>query len=98
MEGNMGGNENTGSLGCLDGDYRKEAQFLKSKADNFAHCLIISNLNHMDTFIYHHSMYTPVMTYSSCVMTIDAVTLNKIQSKAVAAILEKLGVNQNFPQ
>jgi hypothetical protein len=52
----------------------------------------------MDTFIFHHSTYTPAMTYSSCVTTRTTDTLNKIQRKEIAAILEKLGMNQNFPR
>ena len=85
---------------CLapDRNYRKEYLYLKSKADNFAHHLIIMNLNCMDTNIVHCSTYTPAMTYLSCVTTIDTTTLNNIQSKTVAAILEKLGVIRNFPQ
>ena len=81
-----------------DGNYKSEAQFLQAKADNFARCLIISNLNKMETFIFHRSTYVPAMTYSSCVITLDTDTLNKIQRKAIAAILEKLGLNRNFPR
>ena len=81
-----------------DGNYKSEAQFLQAKADNFARRLIISNLNKMETFIFHRSTYVPAMTYSSCVITLDTDTLNKIQRKAIAAILEKLGLNRNFPR
>ena len=52
----------------------------------------------MDTFIFHRSTYVPAMTYSSCVTTFDPSTLNRIQQKAIAAILEKLGMNQHFPR
>ena len=80
-----------------DGNYRKEAQFLWTKANTFAAHLLTSNLNRMDTFIFHWSTYTPVMTYSICLMTLSWMQLNKIQSKAISAILDKLGVNHHFP-
>jgi hypothetical protein len=38
------------------------------------------------------------MTYSLLVMTLDLKTLNKIQSRAVQAILNKLGVSKSFPR
>jgi len=81
-----------------DGNYRKEAQFLKTKADTFAARLMTSNLNRMDTFIFHRSTYTPSMTYPICLTTLTRTQLNKIQSKAISAILDKLGINRHFPR
>jgi hypothetical protein len=81
-----------------DGNYKSEYLFLKAKADNFARRLMTSRLSKMDTFIFHRSTYVPAMTYSSCVTTFDPSTLNRIQQKAIAAILEKLGMNQHFPR
>ena len=81
-----------------DGNYRKEAQFLWTKANTFAAHLLTLNLNRMDTFIFHRSTYTPAMTYSICLMTLSRTQLNKIQSKAISAILDKLGVNHHFPR
>ena len=80
-----------------DGNYRKEAQFLWTKANTFTAHLLTSNLNRMDTFMFHWSTYTPAMTYSICLMTLSRTQLNKIQSKAISAILDKLGVNRHFP-
>jgi hypothetical protein len=43
-------------------------------------------------------MYTPSMMFLLWVMTLDTKVLNKIQRKAIQAILNKLGVNKSFPQ
>ena len=74
------------------------SQFLWTKANTFAARLLTSNLNRMDTFIFHLSTHTPAMTYSICLMTLSRTQLNKIQSKAILAILDKLGVNRHFPR
>ena len=42
-----------------DGNYRKEAQFLWTKANTFVACLMTLNLNRIDTFIFHWNTYTP---------------------------------------
>jgi len=81
-----------------DGNYKKEARYLKDKADTFASRLAISILTPMDTFIFHRSTYTPSMTYSLPVTTISRSQLNKIQSRSISAILNKLGVNRHFPR
>jgi hypothetical protein len=51
----------------------------------------------MDAFIFHWSTYVPSMTYSLLVTTLDALQLNKIQSRSIPAILNKLGANKHFP-
>jgi hypothetical protein len=66
-------------------------------ANNYAAHLIISNLTEMDKFIFHQSTYIPSMTYSLPVTTLDTLQLNKIQSRSVPAILNKLRVNKHFP-
>ena len=81
-----------------DGNFHKEAEFLRNKANNFAARLIASNLTDMDTFIFHQSTYVPSMTYSLPVITLDPWQLNKIQSRSIPAILNKLGVNKHFPR
>jgi hypothetical protein len=80
-----------------DGNYRKEAGFLQNKANTYASRLITSNLTEMDTFIFHQSTYTPSMTYSIALTALTVTQLNKIQRRAIQAILNKLGINQNFP-
>jgi hypothetical protein len=74
-----------------------EAEFLHNKANNYAAHLITSNLTKMDTFIFYRSTYIPSMTYSLPVITRDTLQFNKIQSRSVPAILNKLGVNKHFP-
>jgi len=89
------------TLGVLvtpDGNYWKEAHFLKEKADNYARRLLQSCLSKMDTYIFHCSTYTPSMTYSIGVTTLDKDKWNKIQQKSIPVILTKLGLNKNFPQ
>jgi hypothetical protein len=81
-----------------DGNYRKEAKFLKSKADRFATRLRVSVLREMDTFIFHRSTYTPSMTYSLPVTTLDQKQLKLIQNRSIPAILNGLGMNKNFPR
>jgi hypothetical protein len=49
---------------ALDGNYRKEDEFLLSKANQYAVGLSTSHLSEMDTFIFHRSTYIPLMTYS----------------------------------
>jgi hypothetical protein len=51
----------------------------------------------MDTFIFHRSTYTPSITYSLPVTMIDVKTLNRIQQRAIQAILHKLRVSKAFP-
>jgi hypothetical protein len=51
----------------------------------------------MDMFIFHQSTYVPLMTYSLPVMMFAMKFLNKIQWRAVQAILNKLGVSNSFP-
>jgi hypothetical protein len=62
-----------------DGNYQKEAAFLLDKANQYPVRLSTSRLSEMDTFIFHRSTYTPSMTYSLPVTTIDVKTLNRIQ-------------------
>jgi hypothetical protein len=64
---------------ALDGNYRKEAEFLLFKANQYAMHLSTSRLSEMDTFIFHQSTYIPSMMYSLLVTTIDIAILNKIQ-------------------
>jgi hypothetical protein len=80
-----------------DGNFWNEAEFLHNNANNYAAHLITSNLTEMDAFIFHQSTYIPSVTYSLLVMTLDALQLNKIQSRPIPAILNKLGVNKHFP-
>jgi hypothetical protein len=80
-----------------DGNYRKEAAFLQQKANTYASCLLLSNLGEMGTFIFHWSTYNPSMTYSIPLTTLTVTQLNKIQCRALQAILNKLGINKNFP-
>jgi hypothetical protein len=80
-----------------DGNFRKEAEFLCNKANNYAAHLITSNLTAMDAFIFHQSTYILSMTYSLPMTTLDALQLNKIQSRSIPAILNKLGANKHFP-
>ena len=51
----------------------------------------------MDTFIFHRSTYTPSMMLSIPLTTFAVAELNKIQRRATQAMLNKLGVNKNFP-
>jgi hypothetical protein len=81
-----------------DGNYHKEGDFLLNKGNRYANRLSMSNLSKMDTSIFLRSMYVLSMTYSLLVMTFDLKTLNKIQSRAVQAILNKLGVSKSFPR
>jgi hypothetical protein len=81
-----------------DGNYQKEGDFLLNKANRYATRLAMSRLSKLDTFIFHRSTYIPSMTYSLSAMTFDMKTLNKIQHKAVQAILSKLGVSKSFPR
>jgi hypothetical protein len=80
-----------------DGNFQKEGEFLLNKANQYVTQLSASNLNDMDTFIFHRSTYVPLMTYSLPVKTLDTRVLNKIQRRAVQVILNKLGVNKSFP-
>jgi hypothetical protein len=95
--GGLGGKKNLGVRPAPDGNFRKEGEFLLNKANQYATRLLASNLNEMDTFIFHQSMYVLSMTYSLPVTTLDTRVLNKIQRRAVQAILNKLGVNKSFP-
>jgi hypothetical protein len=81
-----------------DGNYRKEAEFLLFKANQYTLRLSTSHLSEMDTFIFHRSTYIPSMMYSLPVTTIDVAILNKIQRRAIQAILNKLGVSKSFPR
>jgi hypothetical protein len=81
-----------------DGNYQKEGEFLLNKANQYANRLSMSKLSEMDIFIFHCSTYVPSMTYSLPVMMFDPKTLNKIQWRAIQAILNKLGVNKSFPR
>jgi hypothetical protein len=74
-----------------DGNFQKEAEFLHNKANNYAAHLITSNLTEMDAFIFHWCTYILSMMYSLTVMTLDALQLNKIQSRSIPAILNKTG-------
>ena len=80
-----------------DGNYRKEGAFLLNKANQYAAQLLASNLSDMDTFIFDRSTYVPSMTYSLPLTMFTPTELNKIQCKAIQAILSKLGVNKSFP-
>jgi hypothetical protein len=80
-----------------DGNYRKEAEFLLSKANQYPVWLSTLCLSEMDTFIFHQSTYIPSMAYSLPVTMIDINILNKIQWQAIQAILNKLGVSKSFP-
>jgi hypothetical protein len=77
-------------------NYRKEGEFLLNKANQYATRLAASNLNEMDTFIFHRSMYVPSMTYSLPVTMLDTEVLNKIQCQAVQAILTSLESTSPF--
>jgi hypothetical protein len=52
-----------------DGNFQKEGEFLLNKANQYATRLLASNLNEMDTFIFHRKTYVPSMTYSLPVTT-----------------------------
>ena len=80
-----------------DGNFRQEARFLKEKA-GYATRLLRSSLTKKDIFIFHRSTYIPAIGWSRSIMTLDKPSLNRIQQKSVAAILQKLGVNRNFPR
>ena len=80
-----------------DGNFHKEAEFLQNKANNYATHLIASNLTEMDMFIFHWRTYILSMTNSLPALTLDPLQLNKIQSRSIPAILNKLGVNKHFP-
>ena len=76
-----------------DGNFRQEAKFLIDKVDGYATRLLRLSLTKMDTFIFHRSTYTLAIGWSSSVTTLDRQSLNRIQQKSIAAILQKLGMN-----
>ena len=87
-----------GARPAPDGSYRKEGEFLMNKANQRASRLAASNLSEMDVFIFHRSARAASMTRSLPVTTFEPKVLSKTQSKAIRAILNKLGVNKSFPR
>ena len=87
-----------GARPAPDGNYRKEGEFLMSKANQRASRLAASNLSEMDVFIFHRSARAVSMTCSLPATTLEPKVLSKAQSRAIRAILNKLGVNKSFPR
>jgi hypothetical protein len=79
------------------GDFSKQIQVCKAKADGFAAKLLSPLITPTDTRIFHRSIYTPSMRYPLAALAVDEEDLTSIQTKIIPVILQKLGINRNLP-
>jgi hypothetical protein len=93
----MGGKTNPWSAPCPRWQLPKGGEFLMNKTNQYASRLAASNLSVMDVFIFHRNTYVPSMMYSLPLTTFEPKVLNKIQSRAIRAILNKLRVSKSSP-
>jgi hypothetical protein len=80
-----------------DGDFKTQIQILKKKADQFATRLRSPRLSAQDIHLFHRTTYGPSMKYVLPALAIDEEELSTIQTKILAAILNKLGHNSKLP-
>jgi hypothetical protein len=66
----------------------------KHKADTYAALLYSPRLTASDLRIFHKAIYTPTMRYEYC---LPALSVNKVQSKIILAMLRKMHLAGNLP-
>jgi hypothetical protein len=79
------------------GDFGAHIQFLKNKADTFAHRLLSPRLTASDVRIFHRSTHIPSMRYGLAAVALDEEVLRQVQSKVIQSILKKLHVQSMIP-
>jgi hypothetical protein len=79
------------------GDFGFHLRQLMKKADIFATRIMSPRLSAADVRIFHRTTYIPSMRYGLASVAIDEEELNKVQSRILQAILQKLNVQSTIP-
>jgi hypothetical protein len=79
------------------GDYTKQIQILKQKADRMAINLHASRLTATETNIFLKTTYAPSMRYVLPALAIDEERINEVQTKILGVSLQKLGMSSKTP-
>ncbi len=79
------------------GDFSDHIQTLKKKADQYSGYLRSPRLTPRDVRVFHRSIYTPAMRYSLPAIAGDKEELEKIQSKIIPTIVQRLGFSSKMP-
>ena len=80
-----------------EGDFSDHIQILKTKADKYAGYIRSPRLSATDIRIFHRTMYAPAMRYSLPAVAVDEEELDRIQSKIIPTIVQRLGLNSKLP-
>ena len=80
-----------------DGNFTKQIEVLKDKADAFATRLRSPKLSPQDILTFHRTMYSPSMKYVLPAMAVNEEALAQVQTQVLAAMLQKLGYSSKLP-
>ncbi|KAI2493732.1 hypothetical protein MHU86_20802 [Fragilaria crotonensis] len=78
------------------GDFSDHITVLKAKADRFAGYIRSPRLTKSDLKVFHRSIYKPAMLYSLPAIAVDEEELEKIQSKIIPTIVQRLGFSSKL--
>ena len=79
------------------GDFSEHIAIMKNRADKYEGYLRSPRLNHSDIRTFHRTMYAPAMRYSLPAVAVDEEELDKIQSRIIPTIVQRLGLTRNLP-
>jgi hypothetical protein len=80
-----------------DGNFSKQLEVLKTKADEMAIRLRSPKLTPQDIRTFHRTMYAPAMRYVLPALAVDEEELAQVQTQVLASILQKLGYSSKTP-
>jgi hypothetical protein len=86
-----------GVMKCPSGSQAPEIERLKAKSDGIARRMTMSSLTRSEARLAYETSYLPAMRYSLTTTSIHQTDMEKIQQKATAAFLAKMGYNRNMP-
>ena len=78
------------------GDFSEHIKVLNTRADTFSIRLKSPRVSIMDAMRFHRTIYLPTMRYSLAAIAADEETLRPIQTRLMAALLQKLHVNSHL--
>jgi hypothetical protein len=92
------GQKSLGVMKCPSGSQAPEINRLRDKCDGIARRVAFGSLSRIEARLAYETSYIPAMRYSLMTTAIHQLDMEKIQQKATAAFLSKMGFNRNMPR
>jgi hypothetical protein len=79
------------------GNFSKHLSILKTKMDSYSVSLRSPKVSHSDVKVFHRAIYKPAVRYSLPAVASYTKAIQKLQSKVIPTILQRLGFTSKLP-